>query len=1145
MPPGGRRPGRPLGASVAGIINSDAKDDDEARRRVIRLFGTVLGVVFLVDILCSFGVVVLSCQHYHHDHDHNHDAANHAPTAPTNTTTTTTPLELGDGVGGATDGDEIDDDFFRSALSESFLFGPFFDSSSSSSSSSSGVNMDGLDFDTFAADNTTTNATTTSTDAGGAVSRCVRTSIVRGFVTFRPIANNNDPSSTTETLGDLFAMSVMRCFAFLGLLMLGIKYGGGGNNNDGGGGGGEGEEDDDGGGSDGIDNNSDITPAATAATAAAARRQNSNSNSNSSNNDLTEPLLLTRPSSTTATTASTCRPCASSSSDGLLDDDDDDDAEDDDDISQASWLRRVCCWVTMLSPSQLQTFIVVKLFVLCTFYQVYAGLKVATLVHPATESIIPLLCLTVLWINVESYIFRTLLGELTREDGLYLPPEVHRHPMYLVKSRNISVHWCDLCHRPIGGKKSDQGGSSSSSSSSNRNDDDHNKSCYRCALCDFDVCMKCAKRKDAATVGENILRTDSGARVEQSMTTSGYVRRSVQVAKSELPLILISFVLLGATSISRLLLPDFQGRIIDKVIPNPETGEYDRHGFQRFIKIYVLVMVAQATLLTLYSAILTLVSRRLKFTLRNALLEKILIQDVAYFDGTESGRLISRLTNDLDLMMAPIQSSLSSLLSNVLILFGGLIMCFAKSYRLSMISFITIGPISALWEQYATWSKGLAREMLSYWGEGNSIASQVLSHIRTVKAFGCEQKVLQKYSDINEHALHCGVKDAWGNALTTALTGLLDLGSGVLILWFGGLLVFRGELSVGELVTFQLFWNMMNNAFQNLQSLITSFTRSAAGAEKVFSMWDSHPDIDPNRGQDVNWNVEGHIQLKNVKFFYQMRPDNIVLKDFSLDIPAGKTLALVGRSGGGKSTIINLLLRFYDPREGKLVLDGRDYNSIRVDQLRRLFGVVTQETELFALTVEENIAYGLDKDEYTMDDVIDAAKKSYAHDFISEMKDGYQTRIGERGNRLSGGQRQRLAIARVFLRKPKLILLDEATSALDENSQEAVQKALANLIEESQATVVLVAHRLSTVVNADSICVIDKGSVLEQGNHDELVAHGGIYASMVEKQLKKKEDVLDQDGKKNQQGGGAEKNKNKTSASADDIDALLDEASNI
>lgn len=461
-------------------------------------------------------------------------------------------------------------------------------------------------------------------------------------------------------------------------------------------------------------------------------------------------------------------------------------------------------------------------------------------------------------------------------------------------------------------------------------------------------------------------------------------------------------------------------------------------------------------------------------------------------------------------------------------------MCFVKSYRLSMLAFVTVGPISYLWQQYALWSKGLAREMISYWGEGNSIATQALSHVRTVKAFGCEDKVLKNYSETNQQALYCGIKDAWGNGVTSALTGYLDLGAGVLILYFGGLLVYNGEMSVGELVTFQLFWNMMNNAYQNLQGLVTSFTRSAAGAEKIFSLWDADPDIDPKKGNDISWNVSGHLQLHDVTFYYQMRPDNIVLRQFNLEFPAGKTVALVGRSGGGKSTIINLLLRFYDPREGKIQLDGRDYESLKVHQLRRLFGVVTQETELFALTVEENIAYGLDKEEYTMEDVITAAKKAYAHDFICEMKDGYQTRIGERGNRLSGGQRQRLAIARVFLRRPRIILLDEATSALDENSQEAVQQALSNLIAESQATVVLVAHRLSTVINADSICVIDKGTVLEQGNHEELVAKGGVYASMVAKQLSKKADLLDQDGRGN-------KSKDEKNTAADTIDDLLAE----
>jgi len=278
-----------------------------------------------------------------------------------------------------------------------------------------------------------------------------------------------------------------------------------------------------------------------------------------------------------------------------------------------------------------------------------------------------------------------------------------------------------------------------------------------------------------------------------------------------------------------------------------------------------------------------------------------------------------------------------------------------------------------------------------------------------------------------------------------------------------------------------------------------------------------------------------------------MRPDNIVVSNFNLDIPAGKTIALVGRSGGGKSTIINLLLRFYDAREGSILIDGRPYPSLKVHQLRRLFGVVTQETELFALSVLENIAYGLEEDEYTMDEVVDAAKKAHAHEFISQMKDGYKTRIGERGNRLSGGQRQRLAIARVFLRKPRMILLDEATSALDENSQHAVQQALSQLIAESNSTVVLVAHRLSTVKNADSIVVIDKGVALEQGSHDELVANEhGVYASLVRMHNKKQADELDQEQQQEQQATNNKKkskrkdNGNDDDKAADDIDALLD-----
>jgi len=358
----------------------------------------------------------------------------------------------------------------------------------------------------------------------------------------------------------------------------------------------------------------------------------------------------------------------------------------------------------------------------------------------------------------------------------------------------------------------------------------------------------------------------------------------------------------------------------------------------------------------------------------------------------------------------------------------------------------------------------------------------------------------------------------------------------VLILWYGGYLVLHADennsdMTVGKLVTFQLYWNMMNNAYQSLQGLITSFTRAAAGAEKVFALWDSIPDISDDEGKiAVDWEVEGDLHLSNVGFHYLMRPDNKVLQGLDLHIPGGSVCALVGRSGGGKSTIINLLQRFYDVKEGSVTLDGRLYTELKVADVRGLIGLVAQDTELFARSIAENIAYGMPAGSYTHDDVVEAAKSAQAHDFISEMKDGYSTRVGERGGRVSGGQRQRIAIARIFLRRPKIILLDEATSALDEDSQAEVQRALDGLIQAGGSTVVVVAHRLSTVRRAHKIAVIDKGVVVEEGSHEVLLEHGGVYSSLV---------------RKNEQNATLEQTKTggQQKKAAATIDSLLDEIS--
>ena len=302
---------------------------------------------------------------------------------------------------------------------------------------------------------------------------------------------------------------------------------------------------------------------------------------------------------------------------------------------------------------------------------------------------------------------------------------------------------------------------------------------------------------------------------------------------------------------------------------------------------------------------------------------------------------------------------------------------------------------------------------------------------------------------------------------------------------------------------------MLNGAYKGLLDIVTSLTRAGGAAQRVFSLIDNLPDIDLDAGIPLSASqIDGRLELRGVGFYYQMRPNSMVLKEVNLVIPAGSTCALVGRSGGGKSTIVNMLLRFYDPQTGSVILDGRDMRDLRLRDIRRNMGVVQQNTDLFGGSIEENIAYGLEPGTWTRGQVISAAKKACAHDFIKAFPEGYATRVGERGVRISGGQKQRIAIARAFLRRPKILLLDEATSALDAESEGQVQVALDNLMAEKGSTILLVAHRLSTVMNADQICVVDNGIIVESGTHDNLFAAKGVYYRLVERQMRKKRSII-------------------------------------
>jgi len=388
---------------------------------------------------------------------------------------------------------------------------------------------------------------------------------------------------------------------------------------------------------------------------------------------------------------------------------------------------------------------------------------------------------------------------------------------------------------------------------------------------------------------------------------------------------------------------------------------------------------------------------------------------------------------------------------------------------------------------------------------------EAVTNIRTVRACSSEEYENKRNEEGLRKALVAGIKDAFANGLAAALNDYLDLLAGALILWYGGTIAMNpyGAISTGQLITYQLYFNMINTSIQALNDMVNSFTRAAGAAERVLSLYDLTPDIDPDGGAPVDVVVSRwDIAFEEVHFHYQMRPQQQILCGMSFTVSQGQVAALVGRSGGGKSTMVHMLLRFYDPRQGRITLGGVDLKDINVASMHAHVGMVSQETQLFNTTIGDNLTYGCAV-EPPREEVVAACKAAQAFEFIKEFEDGLSTRVGERGQRLSGGQKQRLAIARCLLRKPRLLLLDEATSALDAESEAQVQKALDGLIWQGESrTVVLVAHRLSTVINAHRIVVVDDGRAAEAGTHVELLKTNGMYAKLVAHQVQKQNETL-------------------------------------
>ncbi|GAB4820940.1 hypothetical protein N2152v2_007986 [Parachlorella kessleri] len=480
--------------------------------------------------------------------------------------------------------------------------------------------------------------------------------------------------------------------------------------------------------------------------------------------------------------------------------------------------------------------------------------------------------------------------------------------------------------------------------------------------------------------------------------------------------------------------------------------------------------------------------------IRHRYLGSVLRQDVGYFDTqATSGRLLQGLNEDCITVQQGIGEKVGLTIFNLTTAVSGIVIAFTRGWDMTLVMLSVLPLLAGLGYFMSVFMGRFTSKINSSYADANSIAQQALANIRTVYSFSGEERTSQAYADSLQDPLRVGIRQGFLGGLTLGMTNCIAFCAYALAMWYGGKRIADGAYTGGDVLNV-LFAAIiggfaLGQAAPNFQYFATA---RAAGA-RVFDLMQRVPAIDPDAPGDTLEKVHGSLEFREVVFAYPSRPDVRIFRSFDLQVPAGKTVALVGESGSGKSTVIGLIERFYDPQGGQVLLDGVDIRRLQLRFLRSQLGLVSQEPTLFGTTIAINISFG--KPGYTKEEIIEAAKAANAHNFISSLPKGYDTHVGEKGVQMSGGQKQRIAIARAILKNPKVLLLDEATSALDAESERVVQDALDKLMV--GRTTVVVAHRLSTIIHSDLIAVVKKGAVVEQGNHEQLLAANGVYATLV------------------------------------------------
>ena len=498
------------------------------------------------------------------------------------------------------------------------------------------------------------------------------------------------------------------------------------------------------------------------------------------------------------------------------------------------------------------------------------------------------------------------------------------------------------------------------------------------------------------------------------------------------------------------------------------------------------------------TCIMKSVGQKIITRLRYELYEHINSMSMSFFERIPSAVLMARITNDVKNLSSVSSKVIADLARETTTLIALLVVVFWRDYKLASISILVL-PLSAIpMVKIGQKLKKLSRKRQEKIAQINNLLQETFVGTKIVKAFCMEDAENAKFGRMNRQLYRLIMKSVRADEITSPLIEFLGSACLAVIIWYGGYQVIVGNTTPGTFFSFVAALFLMYKPIRKFSKMNNTVQDAMASAERVFSILDTPQDIKDHENAIELTGLKKKLEFKNLNFQYNEK-DGLVLQDINVDITKGEMVALVGMSGAGKSTLANLIPRFYDATSGTILIDGTDIRKYTVASLRKNIGIVTQESILFNDSVRYNIAYG--RADCSEDEIVRAAKDAYAHDFITQLPQGYDSLIGERGCRLSGGQRQRIAIARALLKNPDILILDEATSDLDTESEYYVQKALENLMQ--ARTTLVIAHRLSTVINADKILVFDDGRLVDSGHHEELIKRDGIYRVLFERQFGK------------------------------------------